>query len=127
MTIPKRGEIFSCSLDPTVGSEQRGTRPVIVVSTDPFNEALPLTTIVPVTTLRRDSERVYPSEALIPQGVGGLRSTSLAMCHHVRTVARARLTRRIGSLPPEVMAMVDGALAVHLQLERPVQPGPLGR
>lgn len=113
---PTRGEVWTCALGGGVGSEQRGTRPVIVVSNDAFNAALPLTTVVPVTTFRRRSGAVYPSEAKIARGSANLKADSLVLGHHIRTIARTRLLKRIGVLPPEAMGSVDEAIRTHLRL-----------
>lgn len=111
----RRGDVFAARLDPVEGSEQRGTRPVLVVSNDLFNEVMPVITVVPLTS-HRDARRVYPSEVLVASGVAGLRSESLVLAHQVRTIARSRLGRRVGSLDGVVMATVDVALRTHLEL-----------
>ncbi|HEX9697240.1 MAG TPA: type II toxin-antitoxin system PemK/MazF family toxin [Actinomycetota bacterium] len=112
---PRRGAIYAARLGPVEGSEQAGSRPVVVVSNDLFNEVMPIVTIVPVTTLRR-GRRTYPSEVRLNKGTAGLRADSLALCHQVRTIATSRLGRRIGSVPDAELGLVADALRTHLSL-----------
>jgi mRNA interferase MazF len=90
-------EIYFCALDPTQGSEQRGTRPVLVVSNDAVNHALPVSTVLPLSSLKA-GDRVYPSEVLLPAAVTGLPKDSIAMAQQIRTVAHTRLTALAGFL-----------------------------
>ena len=111
----KRGEVVAARLEPTEGSEQGGTRPVVVVSNDLFNEAMSILSIVPVTS-RVANRRAYPSEVALARGDAGLRTDSLALCHQVRTIARARIGRRIGRLDDATMGRLDQGLRLHLGL-----------
>jgi len=62
--------IFLADLNPVVGSEQKGKRPVLVVSDEDFNQVMPVVTILPITSLKK-GRRVYPNEVLISKGIGG--------------------------------------------------------
>jgi mRNA interferase MazF len=90
-------DIRFCSLDPTRGSEQRGTRPVLIVSNDAVNHALPVSTVLPLSSLKPD-DKVYPTEVLLTADVTGLPKDSVAMVQQVRTVAHARLEKPAGRL-----------------------------
>ena len=61
---PVRGDVFSARLDPTEGSEQAGTRPVIVVSRDSINANSPVVVVIPVTDAG-NVKRLYPSHAYL--------------------------------------------------------------
>ena len=52
-------EIYFCNLDPTQGSEQRGTRPVLIISTDSVNHNLTVSTVLPLSSIKGD-EKIYP-------------------------------------------------------------------
>lgn len=52
--------LMEANLDPAAGAEQKGTRPVLIVSNEEFNQAMPNVTVLPLTSTRR---RLYPSEA----------------------------------------------------------------
>ena len=93
-------DIRFCSLDPTQGSEQRGTRPVLVVSNDAVNHALPVSTVLPFSSLKPGG-KVYPTEVLLTTEMTGLPNDSVAMVQQVRTVAHSRLERLSGRLESE--------------------------
>jgi mRNA interferase MazF len=111
----KRGDVFAARLDPTEGSEQTGTRPVVVVSRDAINEASPVVVVVPCTTYRV-SRRIYPSQVLLRAPEGGLRVDSLALGEQVRAIAKTRLGERWGTLSPEALRRIEHALLITLDL-----------
>ena len=113
----KRGEVFVAELRPRSGSEQRGTRPVIVVSHDAFNQVSGWRSIivVPVSSSSKQAVR-GPTAVQIESGVGGLARKSVALCHQVTTLDRSKLTRRLGVLPPGDSARVDSGLKAALSL-----------
>lgn len=112
---PRRGGVYAARLDPVEGSEQGGTRPVVVVSHDDFNAAMPIVTVVPCTGYR-GPRRIYSSEVLLTRGTGGLRLDSLVMCHQIRTASRTRLGRKLGSLDATAMSAIAAGLRAHLEL-----------
>ncbi|MDR1137325.1 MAG: type II toxin-antitoxin system PemK/MazF family toxin, partial [Synergistaceae bacterium] len=97
-----RWDIYFCGLDPAQGSEQRGVRPVLIVSNDAVNHALPVCTVLPISSIKPGS-RVYPSEVLLPAALTGLPKDSVAMVQQVRTVAHTRLTAFSGQLEDEAL------------------------
>jgi mRNA interferase MazF len=111
----RRGDIFDARLDPTEGSEQAGTRPVIIVSRDAINEASPIVVVVPCTTYHAN-RRIYPSQVLLRAQEGGLRVDSLVLGEQVRAVAKTRLRTKWGSLSIEALRRIDRALAITLDL-----------
>ncbi|QCC59455.1 type II toxin-antitoxin system PemK/MazF family toxin [Natrinema thermotolerans] len=112
----RRGDIVVVvELDPTRGSEQRGTRPCLVVQNDVGNENAPTTIVVPFTTSYGGEQ--YPFEVLIPADECALREDSVALCSQVRTVSiDDRITDVVGSVPDDRMAEVDTALEYSLGL-----------
>jgi len=111
-----RGDVVVVELDPTRGSEQRGTRPSLVVQNDVGNEYAPTTIVVPFTTSFGDER--YPFEVLVRGGESPLREDSVALCSQLRTVSiEHRVLETIGSIPPERMDDVDRALAYSLGLD----------
>lgn len=114
----RRGEVYWADLAPRSGSEQTGHRPVILVSHDAFNQAPGWQSIivVPVSTSGAQARR-GPTVVGIPGGAGGLSKPSVAVCHQVTTLDRAKLTRRAGMLPPELMQEVESGLKAVLDLD----------
>jgi mRNA interferase MazF len=110
-----RGDVAIVELDPTEGSEQRGTRPCLVVQNDVGNENAPTTIVVPFTTSRGDE--LYPFEVLVSAAESPLREDSVALCSQIRTVSiEHRVTNDIGSIPSARMEEVDAALEYSLGL-----------
>jgi mRNA interferase MazF len=104
-------------LDPTVGSEQAGRRPVLIVSREVANVALPVVTALPVTS-HRQGRRVYPNEALLPAGTAGLDRDSVVMAHQIRAISKQRLSALLGRVDDEKLrATVRAAVRVQLDLE----------
>lgn len=117
MTL-KRGEIYWADLWPRSGSEQAGRRPVLVVSHDGFN-ATPgwrSVIVVLISTAPAQAGR-GPTAVPLPAGSGGLNRKSVALCHQVTTLDRAKLTRRVGALASPVLDEVAAGLKAALDLE----------
>ncbi len=109
----KRGDIYWATLAPRSGSEQQGTRPVIVVSHDGFNEVETWQSVivVPVSTSPAQAGR-GPTAVPVPSGEGGLKKDSVALCHQVTTLDRRKLTTRLGTLPPEGLRRIGDGLRI---------------
>ena len=104
MTV-KRGEIWLATLDPTRGSEQAGTRPVLVFQNDQINKYTTTVLAIPfITNIRRAT---LPSCVLVQKGEGGLRSDSVALCHQLRVLDKARLVKKLGELSQETIATIE--------------------
>lgn len=91
----RQGEIWYADLNPTEGSEQSGLRPVVVISGNLMNEHFNLVVIVPLTT---QIKRFKGNPVLIPNGRNGLSQESEMLVFHIRSIAKKRLTRKIGSI-----------------------------
>ena len=100
----RRGDIHVGDLSPTVGREQSGRRPLLVVSVDDFHDLrYRLAWVVPLTTIKRN----YPTHVEVPADVStGLSSVSYAKVEDLRSVSQERLAQRLGGAPPNVLAQV---------------------
>jgi mRNA interferase MazF len=106
--------IFEASLDPVVGSEQKGIRPVLVVSNEEFNQAMPNVTVLPLTSTQR---RLYPSEILLPAGRAGQSLESIVMTHQIRTISKKRLGQLLGYLDDSGLRQeIHDAIKEHLDI-----------
>ena len=114
----KRGEVYWADLVPRSGSEQTGRRPVILVSHDGFNQTAGWRSIivVPISTSSSQGKR-GPTVVELSGGAAGLPKASFAVCHQVTTLDRAKMTKRIGALPPEFLREVDEGLKAAIDLE----------
>ncbi|MGH2458435.1 MAG: type II toxin-antitoxin system PemK/MazF family toxin [Chloroflexota bacterium] len=117
----RRGEVYDARLDPTEGSEQAGSRPVVIVSRDAINAASAIVLAVPCTTFR-PGRRIYPSQVLVNAGDGGLDVPSVVLGEQVRVLAKSRLGRRRGILSDETTGQIDRALLIALDLSGVTDP-----
>jgi mRNA interferase MazF len=109
--------VFRADLNPVVGSEQAGTRPVLVVSREAINRSLPIVAILPLTT-HRPGRRIYATEVLLPAGTAGQPEDSIVMAHQVRTISTRRLKEPYGELgAPDLRDAVRRAMQMFLDLE----------
>jgi mRNA interferase MazF len=110
----RRGSIVLVQLDPTVGHEQRGTRPCIVVSSSDVIDAqrFPLIAVVPLTTTAGVGV-LYPP---LSPGTEGLNRGSYAMIDQVRTIDKRRIYRVFGTIRTEELEAIDEGLRLFLGL-----------
>ncbi|MEX2172755.1 MAG: type II toxin-antitoxin system PemK/MazF family toxin [Pirellulaceae bacterium] len=114
MAGPARGEIWNADLDPTRGREQAGRRPVLVVSTDRFNDgSAELVVILPITS---KAKGIPWHVRLLPAAGTGLRTESFALVEAIRCVSRDRLSKRLGQAAPAAMDEVETRLRILLEL-----------
>ena len=108
--------VFMADLNPVIGSEQQGRRPVLVISDETTNSVMPVVTILPFTSLKK-GRRVYPNEALLKKGVAGLESDSIVLAHQIRTISKQRLMTCLGEISDaNLQSQINDALRVHLNL-----------
>jgi mRNA interferase MazF len=114
----RRGEIYWADLSQRSGSEQRGRRPVLVVSHDGFNQTPGWRSIivVPLSTSATQAKR-GPTAVLMPRGSGGLTKASVALCHQVTTLDRSRLTDAIGLISSSLLRQISTGLRAAMDLE----------
>jgi mRNA interferase MazF len=103
----RRGDVVVANLDPTIGVEIKKTRPVIVLSNDSINQFSQLAVVVPLT---KNIAHLSPSHVLIPKGVARLSFASKAVTEQIKAVDKRRLIKRLGALPPALLAQVERAL-----------------
>ena len=109
-----RGEIYIADLDPVVGSEQGGERPVLVIQNNLGNKHSP-TVIVLAITSRFHKKRNLPTH--VPIESGDLSKDSIALAEQVRTIDKSRLIHYVGRASRETMDFVDGALKVSMGVQ----------
>ena len=105
----RRGEIWLVTLDPTAGHEQRGTRPVLIVSPDGFNAAIGTPVVVPITSGAAFARNRGFAVSLAGTG---LKTTGVVRCDQVRSLdLSARSARYLEPVPEEIMDEVLARLA----------------
>ena len=112
----RRGDLFYADLNPVVGSEQGGIRPVLVIQNDVGNHFSP--TVVAAAITSRKAKNSLPTHILL-ENVPGLASTSLLLLEQLRTIDRKRLRGYIGRISKEKMLEIDAALAISIGIGYP--------
>ena len=108
----KRGDIYRADLDPVVGSEQGGVRPVVIIQNDMGNLYSPTVIVAAVTSSRK--KPFLPVHVRITAGESGLKRDSVVLLEQLRTLEKRRLTRYLGTLPEGAMRRIDRALGLSL-------------
>ncbi len=110
-----RGELYVANLDPTTGSEQRGTRPILIVSREALHANAPIVIVVPVTG-REHKKQLYPTHIELRAGEGGLSKDSVILCEQVRAISKKRLIKRVGRISAGKMQAVEMGLRIAMDL-----------
>ncbi|WP_054692263.1 type II toxin-antitoxin system PemK/MazF family toxin [Syntrophomonas palmitatica] len=111
----KRGEIYFAQLNPVIGSEQGGIRPVLVVQNDIGNQYSPTTIILAITS--QINKAKLPTHVELDAKSYGLERDSVILAEQIRTIDKSRLKQRIAALSHETMDKVDQALKISMGLE----------
>lgn len=101
--VAHRFDVYLVNLDPTVGSEVQKTRPCLLISPDEMNRAIRTVIVAPMTT----KGRPYPTR--VACSFAGKQGQ--VVLDQIRTVDKARLVRRLGTLEPDTQSQVLSALA----------------
>lgn len=117
--IIKRGDIYYAELNPVVGSEQGGTRPVLIISNDTGNRYSP-TVIIAAITGKTYTKAKLPTHTEV-KDIEGLDRDSIILLEQIRTIDKKRLKQHMGIMPAEVMARVDKALAISIGIPRGIR------
>lgn len=110
----KRGDIFYADLSPVVGSEQGGTRPVLIVQNDTGNKHSP--TVIAAAITSQTGKARLPTHINIAGGSVGLSKDSVILLEQIRTIDKRRLREHMGRLDEQHMALVNNAIAVSFGL-----------
>ncbi len=108
----KRGELYYADLNPVVGSEQGGIRPVLVLQNDVGNKYSP--TIIAAATTSRLTKAKLPTHIQLPRAKCSLSKDSIVLLEQIRTIDKSRIKEKIGELPPEIMQQINDALLLSL-------------
>lgn len=111
-----RGQIYYADLETTVGSEQGGVRPVLVIQNNIGNKYSPTTIIVAMTALIHTKHNL-PTHHFISASVG-LRHDSIVLLEQIRTIDKARLRDYIGEIDNNDMQQIEQKLIVSLGIDK---------
>ncbi|HHY16969.1 MAG TPA: type II toxin-antitoxin system PemK/MazF family toxin [Firmicutes bacterium] len=111
---PSRGDIYFADLNPVLGSEQGGFRPVLIIQNNIGNKYSP-TVIISAITSQIQKARL-PTHVELPARLSGLEKDSVILLEQVRTIDKRRLKKRVSRLDGETMSKVDEGLTISLGL-----------
>ncbi len=114
VVFPRRGEVYLVEFDPARGHEIQKTKPALVVQNDIGNQFSSITIVAAITS--RVSPRPYPVEVVVAPAQAGLTVASTVRLDQIRSVDKARLLKRLGSLDAGAMRRMDQALKISLGL-----------
>ena len=106
-----RGELFYCDLGTTLGSEQGGIRPVLILQNDVGNRFSPTTIVAPLTT--KLGKAILPTHVLIKKQQG-LTSDSIILLEQIRTIDKNRLRGYVGTLDRDAMNEIGRAVEISM-------------
>jgi mRNA interferase MazF len=114
----RRGDVYLVDLNPPQGSEADKIRPAVIISNDAANRAAEragrgVVTVIPITS---NTTRVYPFQVLLPAREANLKSASKAQAEQIRAIDINRLHTRLGAIAPPLLAKLDAAVRLHLDL-----------
>ena len=114
MAKVKRGDVFYAELDPVIGSEQGGVRPVLIVQNDVGNQHSPTTIVAAITG--QLSKAKLPTHVDLAGRENGLAKNSVVLVEQVRTIDKTRLKEYICTLDKQIMEQGDQALLISMGL-----------
>ncbi|MDD7592716.1 MAG: type II toxin-antitoxin system PemK/MazF family toxin [Peptoniphilaceae bacterium] len=109
----RRGDIYYADLDPVIGSEQGGVRPVVVLQNDVGNKYSP--TIIAAAITSNLNKNRMPTHVRVSNDKD-LPLDSVVLLEQLRTIDKKRLQQRVGHFPDETMREIDRALSVSIGL-----------
>ncbi|MDD7641671.1 MAG: type II toxin-antitoxin system PemK/MazF family toxin [bacterium] len=113
MTI-RRGDVYYADLRPVVGSEQGGIRPVLIIQNDVGNRHSPTVIVAAITSQINKSK--LPTHVELSSGRYEMVKDSVILLEQLRTIDKRRLKERVCHLDGEILAKVDKALEISLEL-----------
>lgn len=111
--VCRRGDIFFANLNPVIGSEQGGIRPVLILQNDRANRFSPTTIVAAITSAVK---KTLPTHILLPADRYRFDKDSVVLLEQVRTIDKRRLKNRIGRLHEEEKVYLERALLASFGL-----------
>jgi mRNA interferase MazF len=107
-----RGTVVLVQLDPTLGHEQRGVRPCVIVSDPAVNadQRFPLIAVIPVTGTPGQGA-LYPR---LSPGISGITKTSFALVDQIRSIDKRRIVRMYGPVTADELKAIDQGIELYL-------------
>lgn len=113
----KRGDVYLADVAPRSGAEQRGRRPVVILSHNGFNSTKTWRSIivVPISTSAKQAKR-GPTAIAVKAGAGGLNKESVVLCHQITTLDKGKLVKKVGRFSAEAMRQIEKGIKAAISL-----------
>jgi mRNA interferase MazF len=111
----KRGDVYYANLDPCIGSEQKGHRPVVVIQNDIGNMYSPTTIAAMITSSQK---KKLPTHVHVEDIESGLTKDSIVMLEQIRTIDKKRLSTMLGHVSDKTMELIENAALCSLGIVR---------
>ncbi len=108
-----KGAIFYADLDPIIGSEQKGIRPVVIIQNEMGNKHSPTVLVAPISTKK---DKILPTHILVKQ-FDKIRHDSIVLLEQIRVLDKTRLKGYLGLLDKETMEQVNEAIKISFELK----------
>ena len=108
----RRGDIFYANLNPVIGSEQGGVRPVLIIQNNIGNKYSPTTIIAAITSKIKKAK--LPTHVELSAAEFNLEKDSVILLEQLRTIDKRRLKEKIAHLDDEIMSEIDRASMISL-------------
>ena len=112
----RRGYVYIADLNPSVGSEQGGRRPVLLIQNDKGNQNGPTIIVAPITS-RTNKRRDLPIHYYAHR-VKGLRGPCMVLLEQIRTIDKSRVIKKVGEMSDKQMTEIDNVLGTSLGLKK---------
>lgn len=112
--LVRRGDVFYAHLNPVIGSEQGGTRPVLIIQNDIGNQYSPTTIVAAITS--QISKAKLPTHVEISAAKSGLERDSVILLEQIRTIDKSRLKQKVAVLDEEILEKVNRAIEISMGL-----------
>lgn len=112
--ILKKGDIVILNFSPAIGSEQKETRPAIIIQNNISNKYSPTTIVAPLTT--KIFKKQYPTNVFLPKKISKLSQDSNILLNQIRTIDKSRIEKKICSLNPQIIQKINSAIKISLEL-----------
>ncbi len=110
----KRGDVFYADLNPVVGSEQGGVRPVLIIQNNVGNKYSPTVIVAAITS--QVNKAKLPTHVAIVSNAYGLPKNSVVLCEQLRTIDKKRLHEKLGGIDDENMRSINDAIKISVGL-----------
>ena len=110
----KRGQIYYAKLDPGIGSEQKGTRPVVILQNNVGNKCSPTTLIAPISTKKCLNLPVH----ILIDDLDKIKPNSIVMLEQIRVIDKSRILSYINKLSNKQINQINNAISISLNIHK---------